>query len=183
MPDLVIYTAAHKGEDNPQVLEAKKLGIPVLSQGEAVGLFQKTMTGISVAGVGGKTTTTALLATIFDRAGKNPSYMIGVGDVPSLDFTGSYNSNGDIFITEADEYACSPTNLKPKFYYQKPRVIIIPNLAFDHPDIYKSEEETMSVFAEFANSIGEDGILIVNYDCQKVRELIKRVRELCSYLW
>lgn len=173
-PEWVIYTAAHKGENNPQVQEAKRLGIAVSSQGEALGLFQKTKLGISVAGVGGKTTTAALLATIFEKAKKNPGYMIGVGGVSSLEYPGKYDSRGEVFITEADEYACSPDNPKPKFYYQKPKVIIIPNLAFDHPDVYKDEAATLQVFADFVSTLPKDGVLIANIDCSFTRILLDK---------
>ncbi len=173
-PDLVIFTAAHGGETNGEVQVAKSLGIPVLSQGEALGLFQKTKTGISIAGVGGKTTTTAMLATILDSAGMHPSYMIGVGEVPSLNAPGRYDHAGNVFVTEADEYACSPQNTRPKFYYQTPKVIVLTNVAFDHPDIYDSPEETLKTFEAFIKKLPDDGLLIANNDNPLSQLLLER---------
>lgn len=88
--DLVITTGAHGGFDNPEVKTAKEKNIPVLTQGEAVGvfmngaIFQRSFKGISIAGCHGKTTTTAMIATILQSAGKDPSFLIGTGQIPSL---------------------------------------------------------------------------------------------------
>jgi len=174
-PGLVIYTAANNGALNPEVIKAKEIGIPTFSQGEALGMFQKTKKGISVAGVGGKTTTTALLATIFEKASQNPSYLVGAGSVPSLEFPGKYAKEGDVFIAEADEYVCSPQELRPKFYYQDPQVILIPNLAFDHPDVYKNEEETLAVFSSFVNRLPKDGLLVICIDSPLSQKFVQTI--------
>ena len=174
-PDLVVYGAAHQGENNPEVKKAKKLGIAVLTQGEVLGLFFNRQLGISICGVGGKTTTAAMLATILEKADFHPSYMVGAGSVSSLAFPGKYDKRGKIFITEADEYACSVKDKTPKFCYQKPKMIILTNLAFDHPDVYHDEEETLRVFKNFIQTLPKDGKLIANGDSSLIRQLIKKV--------
>lgn len=175
--DLLVYTAAHQGENNPEVKAAKYLNIPSLTFGEALGRFFNTKsTGISVAGVGGKTSTSAMLTTVLENAQQNPSYMIGVGEIPSLDFPGKYNHQGSVFISEADEYACSTTNHNPKFYYQNPQLIILTNLAFDHPDIYKDKQHTLQTFFDFACKLPADGKLIANLDSQMVQDLLIMLR-------
>ncbi|HCR93140.1 MAG TPA: hypothetical protein DIU47_04285, partial [Candidatus Pacebacteria bacterium] len=73
----MIYTGAHNGSKNPEVIEAKKRGILVLSHAEALGLFMRGKRGVAVCGVGGKTTTTAMLAWILESAGQKSSYAIG----------------------------------------------------------------------------------------------------------
>jgi UDP-N-acetylmuramate--alanine ligase len=170
--DLLIYTAAHSGEENIEVIKAAHLQIPVMSQGQALGVFTQSKSTISIAGVGGKTTVTALLATIFENAGEYPSFMIGAGEIPSLEYPGKFNPKGKVFIIEADEYQCSPTNHNPKFYYQNPKVIVLPNLAFDHPDVYKDEIKTLQTFKEFITRIPLDGVLIANIDSPMIKQLI-----------
>jgi len=174
--DLVVYGAAHQGEDNPEVKKAKELGITALTQGEVLGLFFNRKQGISICGVGGKTTTAAMLATILEKADYHPSYMIGAGSVSSLAFPGKYDKNGKIFVTEADEYACSINDKTPKFCHQKPKMIILTNLAFDHPDVYRDEEETLKVFKNFIQTLPKDGKLIANGDSSLIRRLIKKVK-------
>lgn len=173
-PQLLIFTAAHQGEKNIEVLMAKKLKIPTLSQGEALGFVsQSKKTRISIAGVGGKTTTTAILATVLENSGMQPSYMVGSGKISSLAFCGKYDLDGDIFVTEADEYPSSFDNKFPKFYYQDPNILILPHLAFDHPDIYKGEEETLQVFFNMVNKMPDDSLIIANGDCQMINRLLK----------
>ncbi len=175
--DLLIYSAGHQGADNIEVVTAKQQNIPTITFGEALGLFFNTKAiGISIAGVGGKTSTSAMLATVFESAQQNPSYMIGVGEIPSLPLSGKYNNRGSVFISEADEYACSPTNHNPKFYYQNPKIIILTNLAFDHPDIYTDKQHTLHTFQDFAEKLPHDGVLIANYDSLMVRELVELLR-------
>ncbi|NMB56805.1 UDP-N-acetylmuramate--L-alanine ligase [Candidatus Beckwithbacteria bacterium] len=173
-PDLLVYTVAHQGEENEEVIKAKELSIPVLSFAQALGLFFNTKKmGISVAGVGGKTTISAWLATVLEHLEQNPSYMIGVGKIKSLTCSGKYNLNGDIFITEADEYKSSLKDNHPKFFYQNPKIIVIPNLFFDHPDVYHNENETLQAFKQFVEKLPEDGALIINTENELPRKLLE----------
>lgn len=173
-PELLVYGAAHQGEENDEVKKAKRMGVATTTQGELLGAFFNTKQGISVGGVGGKTTTAAMLATILSHCDKHPSYLVGSGEVGSLDFPGRYDQAGKIFIAEADEYYCSPTNPRPKFHYQNPIVIVLTNLAFDHPDIYKDVEQTLQIFKSFIEKLPKDGALIVNYESPLIRTLIER---------
>ena len=178
-PDLIIATGAHKGLNNIEVLEAKKRGIPVWTQGRAVGefmkgdLFKREFFGISVAGSHGKTTTTAMIATIFKENNLDPSFLIGTGSVPSLGAPGHFGK-GKYFVAEADEYATEPeSDLTPKFLWQNPKIEIFTNIEFDHPDIYKSVDEIREDFLRFANKIPKDGILIAGGDDKQIKELLK----------
>lgn len=175
-PDLVITTGAHGGFENPEVVAAKELKIPVLSHAEALGEFAKGKDLITVAGVGGKTTTASMVATLLDSAGKKPSFAVGVGNINALYTPGRYDKEGTEFVTEADEFAISPgIDNRPRFTYQNPRILIVPNIEHDHPDIYPTFEDTKRVFLEFMGSVPKDGLLIACIDNENVRELIKKV--------
>lgn len=176
MPDLVIFGAAHQGEENPLVKKARKLKIKTLTQAELLAEFSNPKFSISVCGVGGKTTTTAILSTILKTAGKHPSYLVGAGGVSSLPFPGKYDKKGNIFVSEADEYACSLKDRRPKFCFLKPRIIILTNLGFDHPDIYKDEKAALDAFAGFINSLSSNDLLIANSDSLLAKRLIRKLR-------
>lgn len=136
--DLVIYTGAHGGQNNPQVKTAQTMGIRVISHAEAVGELMVGKIGVSVCGVGGKTSTSAMLANILEYANLKPSFIIGVGKVLNLQTPGRM-AEGKHFVAEADEYAISPgANNLPRFSYQHPQHIICTNIAHDHPDVYPS---------------------------------------------
>jgi len=177
--DLVITTGAHGGFNNIEVKEAVEQGIKVLTQGEAVGVFmegkilKRSFTGISVAGTNGKTTTTAIIATVLEKNGLDPSYIIGTGWIGSLGMPGHFGK-GEYFVAEADEYATDPVlNKTPKFLWQIPKIIVITNIDFDHPDIYPSIKEIKESFKKFILKLPPDGLLVAFGDDPNVQNILK----------
>lgn len=147
--DLVIYSAAHTGQENHIVIEAKKRGIMTASQAMILGeLLTHFKTSIAVSGCHGKTTTSSLLAYTLTKLGVNPSYMIGV---PTFnDQPGGMYDGQDYFVIEADEYGVNPpTDKTPKLLFLHPTHIICTNIDFDHPDVYLNIEETKKTFSKF----------------------------------
>lgn len=177
--DLVITTGAHGGYYNPEVIAAKDKKIPVLTKGQAVGEFMKgeilgrSNVGISVAGSHGKTTTSAMIATLLKYQKMDPSFIVGTSEIASLGQPG-HLGKGKYFIAEADEYATEPKHdHTAQFLWQHPKIIIFTNIELDHPDIYPSVDEVRAVFLRFASSLPSDGTLIVNGDDEQVRILLK----------
>jgi len=178
--DLVIATGAHGGLDNIEVKTAQKKGIPVVTQGEAVGMFMdgsifgRKFIGISVSGTNGKTTTTGMIATMLKHTGLSPSYIIGTSFIPSLGYAGNLGK-GKYFVAEADEYATDPVLDKtPKFLWQHPKIIVITNIDFDHPDIYPTINEVKEAFRNFILKLPKDGLLVVFGDDVNVSDVITR---------
>ena len=176
--DLVVYSGGHGGINNPQVIEAKKRGIHVISQAEILGqLIKKFGTTIAVCGSHGKTTTSSLLSYALIRLGTRPSYLVGS---PSFnEFEGGDYSSKQYFVIEADEYAVNPPdNLTPKFHLFKPNYIICTNIDFDHPDVYKNLEATKKAFLKlFKVSINQliDTPLILCNDDKNLMSLTKKL--------
>lgn len=169
--DLLVYTAAHNGQQNPQVLAAVKRGIRTISHAQAVGELMAGKIGISVCGVGGKTSTSAMIANIFDYAGKKPSFLIGVGKVLNLQVPGHMDT-GSHFIAEADEYVVSPgVDHTPRFAWHTPSVIICTNISHDHPDVYPSIKDAQKIFTAFFDKLPDDGVLIANANSGPLRSL------------
>lgn len=178
--DLVIATGAHGGLDNKEAKRAKELGIKVVTQGEAVGLFMdgslfgRKFDGITVTGTHGKTTTTAILSTILKNCNMDPSYIIGTGSVSSLGTPGHYGK-GQYFIAEGDEYATEPKYDKTiKFMWQHPKIAIFTNIEYDHSDIYSSIDEVRNAFLEFAKQLPPNGALVVNGDDPQTQILLRK---------
>ena len=177
-PDLVITTGAHGGFSNPEVLEAKRKNIKVITQGEAVGIFMRgeifgrKFFGISITGTHGKTTTTAMIASLLKTNNFDPSFLIGTANAESLGAPGHYGK-GKFFVAEADEYMTEPTFDKTiKHMWQHPKIAVITNIEFDHPDAYSSLDDTREKFLKFANQLPEDGVLITWGDDPQVRKLL-----------
>jgi UDP-N-acetylmuramate--alanine ligase len=175
---LVIYTGAHGGITNPEVKAAKQKHIPVLNYGQALGVFSQGKKVLATAGVGGKSTTSAILATILDSAGLEPSFAVGVGNISPLDTPARYSKTSPYFVIETDEYVADPqADPTPKFHYLKPFMAIITNIEHDHPDVYPSLDKIYQVFSDFVKSIPKDGRLIVNLDSSHLKRFIRSLKQ------
>ncbi|HUW24302.1 MAG TPA: Mur ligase family protein [Patescibacteria group bacterium] len=151
--------------DNPEYLEAKKLSCPVMSFPEAFEKYLIKENSVVVAGSFGKTTTSAIITWILKVAGKNPSYMIS--DIPINFPDGIQITNSGYSVTEGDECpALGPCDL-PKFMYYKPKYLLLTATIWDHPEVYKSEEQYLKAFIELVKLLPEDGILV--YELENVR--------------
>ena len=178
-PDLVIATGAHGGFKNAEVIKARKKGIEVWTQGQAVGefmkgeIFERKFLGVSVAGSHGKTTVTAMIATILNELSADPSYIIGTGSIPSLGLPGHFGK-GNFFVSEADEYATDPEfDQTPKFLWQHPQLAVFTNIEFDHPDIYKDQNQLRNNFLAFADQLPKDRVLVLSRDDPQNKKLIQ----------
>jgi UDP-N-acetylmuramate--alanine ligase len=171
--DLLITTGAHGGFENPEVKEAIEKGIKAVSQAEGLAMFTEGKEIISVCGVGGKTTTASMVAMVLNSLGLEPGFAIGVGRINSLGDPGRYG-RGKYFVAEADEYAVSPgRDDRPRFIFQKPRIIVVTNLEHDHPDIYSNLGETKKVFKNFFKTLPQDGLLVACIDNKNIADLIQ----------
>jgi UDP-N-acetylmuramate--alanine ligase len=177
--ECVVYTSAHQARQNPQVVQALTKNLPVFSQAEAIAELFNQKQGIAVCGVGGKSTTSAMIAWILEKTGRQPSFSIGVGNIPGLEKTGQWRSETSFFVAEADEYVTDPSapsrneEITPRFSFLKPTVTVCTNLVFDHPDVYKDFEHTKSVFTRFFTQIQNGGALIIN--SQSKKEIIEKL--------
>ncbi len=175
--NLVVYTGAHGGHQNPEVQEAVKKDIQVLNHAQALKLFLKDKQVISVCGVGGKTTTSSMIATILEFARFKPSWAIGVGEIFPLGSPGRAGQ-GRHFIVEADEYvACPQTDPTPRFLYQSPQITVCTNIEFDHPDVYSSLTQTKKAFLSFFKKIPQDGLLVANSDDPNTKDVLKEFKK------
>jgi UDP-N-acetylmuramate--alanine ligase len=150
--DLVVYSTAYP----KPVTNSKSLTLA-----EALADFVSDKKVIVVAGVGGKTTTTAMLAAMFHQAGRDVGYYVGTGSIAGLNAPGHAGAD-PYFVVEADEYAISKLDRRPKFALLKPQIVITTNIIHDHPDIYPTETDTLKAFAGLIASIPSGGTWICN---------------------
>jgi len=181
--DLVIYTGAHGGITNPEVVAAKQKKIPILNYGQALGVFTQAKKVLATAGVGGKSTTSAMLATILDAAGLEPSFAVGAGNIKNLHTPGQYSKNSPYFVVETDEYVADPqADPTPKFHYLNPFIAIITNLEHDHPDVYPNLNKIYEIFQKFVDKVPPAGSIIVNIDNQHVKQFVRKLsRKVITY--
>lgn len=124
---------------------------------------------IVVAGTHGKTTTTSLMAWAMERAGANPSFLIGG---VAENFNSSFRvTDGPYFVIEGDEYDTAYFDKGPKFMHYLPNTVILNNVEFDHADIYRDIDAVKFAFSRLVNLIPGRGQLIAGWDSDLVREL------------
>ena len=139
--DAVVVSSAIR-DDNPELVEARRLGIPTWARAQALAAAATDRREIAVAGTHGKTTTTAMIALVLERAGLDPTYVIG-GDLNESG-SGAHAGAGDLFVTEADESDGS-------FLLGRPAVGVVTNVELDHVDFYSGGlAEIESAFVAFA---------------------------------
>lgn len=187
--DAVVYTAAHQGPANPMVRQARERGITIYSHAEALGQLFNQKKGIAVCGVGGKSTTSAMITWILAQTNRQPSFAIGVGNIPGLDKTGQWRPQTDLFIAEADEYVVDPAAASrgepwiPRFNYLQPWVTVCTNLAYDHPDIYADFDQTLATYQAFFNQIKPGGTLICHTLNKDLWPRMKHLRPDLQVQW
>ncbi|EKE21939.1 MAG: hypothetical protein ACD_7C00088G0008 [uncultured bacterium] len=163
-----VYLAVYStcvSKDNPELAELTRQGVPTLSYPEALAeLFNQKM-GIAVCGTHGKTTTTAILATVFKELGLKPSALVGskVKDWKGNSLAGT----GDYFIIEADEY-------QNKLKSYNPWAVILTSADYDHPDFYKTFDDYKQAFIDFVKKIPRHGFLVYCNDDSDVVEIAKQ---------
>ena len=152
--ELVVATAAAR-DDNPELVEARARGLPVIVRAEMVQRLVAPYDLLAVAGSHGKTTTSSMLALMAVQAGLDPLVLLG-GD--SHDLGGNARDGaGTIAIVEADEYA-------EAFLQYEPSIALVTNIEADHLDYFGTEERYANAFSSFAARVRPDGVLIVCED-------------------
>lgn len=161
--DVVVISSAVK-HDNPEVIEAKRLNIPVVPRAVMLAELMRMKQGIAIAGTHGKTTTTSLVASVLAEAGLDPTFVIG-GRLNSADANAKLGS-GDYIVVEADESDASFLNLLPV-------MAVVTNIDEDHMETYGHDfEKLKSSFVEFLHRMPFYGAAIVCIDDAAVREIV-----------
>ncbi len=172
-PDLVVRSSAY-GEDHIEISEARRRHIPVITYAEALARLFNKRYGIAVAGTHGKTTITALLGLVLERANLDPTVVVG-GILKEFGDSNMRVGKGRYFVLEACEF-------KNNFLVYKPKMIVIPTIDFDHPDCFKNLDEVKKAFLEFIGNLSREGVVIACFDEQNVKEVaLGSKRKVVSY--
>jgi len=151
----VVVTSSAVHTDNPEILEAQRGKIPVIARAEMLAELERLKYSITVAGTHGKTTTTSMIATVLDRAGFDPTVVVGgllntIGSNARL-------GKGDYIVIEADESDRS-------FLLLSPTIAVVTNIEPDHLDHYRDFEDIQTAFLSFINKVPFYGAAILCID-------------------
>ncbi|MFN7624355.1 MAG: UDP-N-acetylmuramate--L-alanine ligase [Acidobacteriota bacterium] len=169
----VLVTSTAVRIDNPEVVAAIQRQIPVIPRAEMLAELMRLKYGIAIAGSHGKTTTTSMVATMLDRAGFDPTVVVG-GRVNTLG-SNARLGHGDFMVVEADESDKS-------FLKLSPTIAVVTNIDLEHLDFYRDLEEIRSYFVQFVNKVPFYGSVIICLDDPNVQMIIPRItRRVLSY--
>jgi UDP-N-acetylmuramate--alanine ligase len=168
-PDLnaLVITSA-VAQDNPELVEARRRGLPILLRGELLAELMRPRRGVAVAGSHGKTTTSTMVASICLAAGLDPTVVIG-GSVPALNGANGRLGSDDLLVCESDESDGS-------FLWLMPRFAAITNVDHEHLDHYGSFEAVRDAFVAFANRVSWEGAVAVCIDDAEAAGILPRIR-------
>lgn len=158
----VVYTAAVK-VDNPELEEARRLGIDLLSRAAMLGELMDSAASIAIAGTHGKTTTTGMIAAIFEAAGADPTVLIG-GDLPAF--------GGNARVGQSPFFIAETCEAFRSFLEIRPLVAVITNVEADHLDTYGSLDGVIEGFGQFVSQIRPTGAAILCWDDANIRRLL-----------
>ncbi|WIM89179.1 UDP-N-acetylmuramate--L-alanine ligase [Candidatus Mycobacterium wuenschmannii] len=168
-PTAVITTHAAIPKTNPELVEARRRGIPVVLRPAVLAKLMAGRTTLMVTGTHGKTTTTSMLIVALQHCGRDPSFAVG-GELGEAG-TNAHHGSGDCFVAEADESDGSLLEYTPN-------VAVVTNIEADHLDFFGSADAYIAVFDSFAERIAPGGALVVCVDDPGAAALAERVAAL-----
>ena len=165
----VITTDAAIPKTNPELVEARRRGIPVVLRPAVLAQLMAGRTTLMVTGTHGKTTTTSMLIVVLQHCGRDPSFAVG-GELGEAG-TNAHHGSGDCFVAEADESDGSLLEYTPN-------VAVVTNIETDHLDFYGSADAYVEVFDSFVERLAPGGALVVCTDDPGAAALAERTAEL-----
>jgi len=164
---VVVYSSAVK-DDNPEIVEARERGIPIIPRAEMLAeLMTLKPYSVAVAGTHGKTTTTSMVATVLGHAGVDPTTVVG-GVVEALGSNAKLGGS-DWFVTEADESDRS-------FLMLNPTIAVVTNIDREHMESYKGMDDVVQCFTDFVNKVPFYGASVLCLDDPNVQQIIPKIK-------
>jgi UDP-N-acetylmuramate: L-alanyl-gamma-D-glutamyl-meso-diaminopimelate ligase len=172
-PDLVIVGNAVTCE-NPEVKKMKQMGIPFCSMPQALNRFVTTdKKTLMISGTHGKTTTASILAWMLDKAGFDPSFIIG-GILQNFDSNYRLGA-GDYIVIEGDEYDTAFFDKGPKFMHYRPAMTVLTSVEFDHADIFRDLNHVRLAFSSLLSQLDKSSMLFAFDDDKNIEDLTAQI--------
>jgi UDP-N-acetylmuramate--alanine ligase len=163
----VVVTSSAVAQNNPEVIEAHRLHIPVIPRAEMLAELMRLKYGIAIAGMHGKTTTTSMVAAVLAGGGLDPTVVVG-GRVDALG-SNARVGNSEYMVVEADESDRSFLKLSPV-------LAVVTNIDREHMDCYRNMRDVKRAFLEFMDRIPFYGVVVVCNDDPQLRRLFSQIR-------
>jgi UDP-N-acetylmuramate: L-alanyl-gamma-D-glutamyl-meso-diaminopimelate ligase len=166
-----VIVGMHAKKDNPELLAAQKIGVPLFSYPELIAHYARNKTRVVIAGSHGKTTITAMVLHVLNYHQNSVDYMIGA-QLEGFENSVFLSENNEFILLEGDEYLSSPIDSRPKFHHYKPQIALISGIAWDHVNVFKTEADYNRQFEIFIDSITAGGVLVYNEADIALRKMV-----------
>lgn len=170
-----VILGMHARENNPELLKAKALNIPIYSYPEYLYEQAKNKKRIVIGGSHGKTTITSMLLHVVNHLKLNVDYMVGA-QLDGYDCMVKITKDANLMILEGDEYLSSPIDRRPKFHLYHPDVALMSGIAWDHINVFPTWPNYIEQFEIFADKITENGTLVYNCEDEEVKKIGENTR-------
>lgn len=171
----IIILGMHAREDNPELAEARRLGLDIKSFPEFLYEQTKDKLRIVVGGSHGKTTITSMIMHVLRNRGIRFDYMVG-SIIEGFDTMVGFDERSEIAVFEGDEYLTSALDQRPKFHLYKPDIAVISGIAWDHINVFPEFETYVDQFRIFTDIIMPGGKLVYYEGDSIVKELAEKSR-------
>lgn len=169
-----VILGMHAKADNPELLRARELGLPIYSFPEYIYQESKNKQRVVVGGSHGKTTTTSMIMHALQKNHQDFDYLVGArveGFSQSVNIT-----HAPVIVCEGDEYPASAIERKPKFHFLYPHIAILTGIAWDHINVFPTFDIYLEQFRIFISRIEKGGLLIYNHTDPELNKLIEETR-------
>ncbi|MFN8275995.1 MAG: Mur ligase family protein [Chitinophagales bacterium] len=170
-----VILGMHARSDNPELLRAQELGIPIYSFPQYVYEIARNKTRIVIAGSHGKTTITSMVMHVLHNAGIEIDYIVGA-KVKGFDTGVRLSETAPIMVIEGDEYLASPIHRESKFMFYKPHIALISGIAWDHINVFPVYEDYVAQFSRFAGTVAAGGTLTFFQQDEELKRITEHYR-------
>ena len=167
-----IILGMHARADNPELIRAKELNIPIYSYPEYLYEQSKNKTRIVIGGSHGKTSITAMILHVMNSLGKKMDYMVGA-QLKGFDTMVRLSEESDVMVLEGDEYLSSPIDPRPKFHLYKANIAVLSGIAWDHINVFPTFENYLLQFKIFIDTLEKNAKLIYCQDDAELKKLVE----------
>ena len=169
----VVILGMHARENNPELIKAQKLGLPIFSYPEYIYEATKEKTRVVIGGSHGKTTITSMILHVLNFHKKENDYMVGA-QLEGFEVMVKLTDSAKVAVLEGDEYLSSPIDRRPKFHLYSPNVALLTGIAWDHINVFPTFENYCEQFEIFINKIEEGGSLIYFSGDPEIEKLVAK---------
>ncbi len=169
-----VILGMHARKDNPELLKAQELNLPIFSYPEYLYEASKDKTRVVIGGSHGKTSITSMILHVVQSIGLECDYMVGA-QLEGFDNMVKLTDSAKFIILEGDEYLSSPIDRRPKFHLYQPHIALLSGIAWDHINVFPTFDNYVDQFRIFIDKIDKQGSLVYY---EKDPEIVKLVEEL-----